>query len=453
MIRRGGLVVVLAASACRRPAPAVVAPPAPSPPAHATEVMKVVDDRVELLARVPAYDAAAAHGRVFALATDRASVSAFDFATGAKSWTQSLTGELPTKMVASFGPSKRLVLYGQGAIFAIDSASGAIVKESEGAYSEPRIEEENGACLTSDRCSVQMLDCDDAHPYGPRLSIAVTHLYKKIGEPHDNVCWGPLLVLGRAKNVVVAVTDGRTWDKQEAPITVAIDTTSGKTAWESRAHGCQRCASEASGVASDGSTCFISDVDGKLDVFACATGQSLFAKKLELGSERPEIFATWADGVFVSAKRASLFDAKTGAARWTIDLPADGIALPLGTKLDLPKFSTWGAHTVLLVDPKSGKEIVRFAQPAYTEIVQADDLGLRLVGGPSFDAKGEKRAFVGETFTLDREHLPRVLLAKGKKLLEVETDLAIVEQSIDHVAMYVWGRKGTAGSLVIAKLQ
>jgi outer membrane protein assembly factor BamB len=455
-MRYRGLVVALAlTTACRRPAPVVAAPKAsPSAaPKPAEPAMKVVDERLELLAQIPAYFAASAHGRVFALTPDRRAAFALDLATGARLWDRELASEGPTQIVPSFGPSRRLFLHGNGRVFVLDAATGALVKESEGPYSKRFIEEKNGACFADDPCGVQFLDCEDGQPYGPRLSIAVMHVYKKLGGPHDNVCWGPLMVLGRAKNLIVAVTDGRTWDQQEAPITVAFDVKTGKTAWSSRAHGCRFCASEASGMASDGSACWIGDVDGKLDVFDCATGQSMFVTKIDMGSARPEVFTAWAGGLFVSGKRAALLDPKSGTARWSIDLPPDGLALPLATALDLPRFSTWGAHTVLLVDPKAGKEAARFSQPEYTEILQSEDLGLRSVKGPSFDATGKQRPPVEDAFSLDRDHFPRTLLVRGKKAIATATDLALIGQTLDHVAFYVWGSGGTSGSLVIAKLR
>jgi outer membrane protein assembly factor BamB len=456
-MRARGLGLALAFVACRGPAPAVVSPPKKVESARekkpAVETTKIVDDKVEILARVPAYFAESSGPRIYALAPDRSSVSAVDLATGTMAWTTKLTAPLPTKIVPSFGTKKRLLLHGQGLISVLEAQTGALVKESEGAYSEPYIEQMNGICLADEKCSVRFLDCDDGHPYGPRLSKAITHLYAKMGEPHDNVCWGPLMVLGRAKNLIVAVTDGYPWDQQEPPITVAIDANTEKTVWSSRTHGCRFCAHEASGMASDASACWVSDVDGKLDVFDCATGASSFATKVEKSSAQPEVFSAWAGAIFVSAKRAALLDAKTGKPRWSIDLPPDGLALPLGVPLELPKFSNWGAHTVLLVDPKTGKEIARFSQPESTEIVQAEDLGLGLARGPSFDAHGKARDTKVDTFTLDREHVPRALLAKGTKVLEVATDLALVGQSTDRAAIFVWGRKGESGALLIAKLR
>lgn len=455
-MRARGLVLALAFVACRGPGPAVVSVQkhvSPEKKAVVPAEVKIVDAKIEILARLPSFFAESAGSRVFALAPDRASVSAIDLATGNTSWTTALSEPSPTKIVPSFGPKKRLFLHGQGRISVLDPQTGAMVKESEGAYSEPYIEEMNGVCLADEKCSVRFLDCDDGHPYGPRLSKAITHLYKKLGEPHDNVCWGPLMVLGRARDVIVAVTDGRTWDEKDEPITVAIDATTGKPAWSSRAHGCRFCAPEASGMARDGSACWVSDVDGKLDVFDCASGKTSFTTTIEKGVAHPEVFTAWAGGLFVSARKAQLLDGKTGATRWSIDLPPDGLALPLGVPLDLPKFSTWGAHTVLLVDPSSGKEVARFTQPEYTEILQSADLGVGLAKGPSFDAQGKPRSAKAETFTLDREHRPYALLANGTKALEVSTDLAIVGQSTDRVAIFVWGPKGSTGSLVIAKLQ
>jgi len=444
-----------------------------TPPPKSEEAMRVVDASFVVVARSKAYDAVAEGARIFALDPDRKALRGHDLATGKELWktAHGAPTDYELRVLPSFGPAKRVLVHADNQLVILDPSTGAIVAKNTGPYrnSKTWIGNHHGACTVSDDCDLQFIDCEDAHPFGPRLTVPVMHLYKSLGEPHDNVCKGARLVLGRAGNVVVAVTDGLTWQapdfvKEDVPVTVAIDVKTGKPTWTSRAHGCTWCIPEASSVSSDGVACWIADHRGRLDVFECATGKPFFTKQFSegaLGSSKPELFTTWiaSGGLFVSSgTEATLLEPKSGKTIWTTKLPKDGLGLPLATPLDLPLFSTWGAHTILLLDPKSGKEAARFDQPGYTELVQASDLGVRLVKGPSFDPKGNKRAFVDEKpFVLERSTKPVTLKTEGaaKTLVEATTDLAIVAQrrtdTADEVALLVWGTKNEPLELVFAR--
>ncbi|MBI2390193.1 MAG: PQQ-binding-like beta-propeller repeat protein [Deltaproteobacteria bacterium] len=475
------LPLAIALCACRAqssapPAPVVL--PAPSASAPATSAPAVDPFRplpgaaLEIVTRLPAYDAQSSGGRIVVVDPDLRTARGVALETGKERWATPLALEQIGRATSypSFGPKKRLVLHVADALVALDPESGAIVGRHHAWWNEKVwLQELRGACTLGGECDYRLVHCDDAQPYGPHFRVTITHLYHDLGKPHDNVCWGPKFLLGRAGAVIIAVTDGREWespgvDRSEGPITVGVDAKSGAVVWTSRAIGCARCVSEASGASPDGSACWLTGTDGKLAVFSCASGKSLFHKtygEQQLASGAPELFATWVDGgLFVSAAdAASLLDAKTGKPRWSVTLPPGGLALPLATKLDLDYSSLWRARKVLLLDPKTGKEAARFDLPEYTGLSQSADLGLRVPGKLAFDAKGLKRAFVEEVplFALDRERSPRRLLTGdgATPLAEIATDAAIVEsartESADQLALYVWGRPGAPGEVLFAR--
>jgi hypothetical protein len=334
----------------------------------------------------------------------------------------------------------------------IDPATGSITR-SEGPWNHEKLafSADDGVCTFYGPCDLHFVDCNDAHSYGPVLRIAETHLYAKLGAPHDTVCWGPRHVVGRAGNVVVAITDGRTWEpRTDGPLTVGVETSTGKIAWATSDLGCAHCAS--SGFSADGATCWLAGDDGMLDVFACATGKLRFRKKLSVSDSTPALFTTRAAGaLFVSTRtEASLVEPKSGKTLWSTPLPDKALALPLATKLELPAYSTWAARTVLLLDPASGKEAARFALPEYTELTQTKDLGLEVKGGAAFDPKGKPRAPTIEPprLSLEREVQPRRLRAGDHVLAEVSTDLAIVAENADTIALFVWPNE-----LIFARLR
>ncbi len=459
-----------AAMVCCAPAPrathtSTIAPPVASV-APVVEVLRIVDARLQVLARVPAFDADASGGRVFAFDPEVRTLRGFDLANGKELWSAPL-GVAPSgrvRLYPAFGASKRVLVHVQNQLLLFDPDTGALASQTAGPWSQDKtsFSSEHGACTFSTECDLHFVDCDSARPYGPVLRIAITHLYSSLSKPHDNVCWGPRRVVGRGGNVTVAVTDGRelelpNTEKQPGPVTLGIEAGTGTIAWSTRALGCEHCVT--SGVSPDGGTCWLADTDGKLDVFACATGKPAFQKKLAVAENAPALFTAWASGgLFVSgATEASLLDGKTGKALWTRALPANGLALPLATPLDLDRYSTWQARTVLLLDPASGKEAARFDLPAYTELLQSPDLGLRVKGSVAFDAKGQKRTFAEEPalFTLAREQTPRLLRAGDTTLAEVTTDLAIVAARHtaqgDELALFLWGPPGKPGQLVFAR--
>lgn len=456
-MRRLAPLLVLGLVACRHTpaeAPAATKPVASAPPiasatakpiAPVTSAFRVLDPtRLEVIARTNVFDAKGADGRVFALDKDVRQLIGFELATGRELWRTPL-GVAPSGRVTlhpNWAASQRVLVHVENNLLLFDPATGALTR-SDGPWNHEKLSfaDDEGACNFYGPGDLFFVDCHDAHPYGPVLRIAETHLYAKLGAPHDTVWWGPRHVVGRAGNVVVAVTDGRTWEpRSDGPLTVGIDASTGKVAWTSSDVGCARCAS--SGFSSDGATCWLAGDDGALDVFACATGKLRFRKKLPVSDSTPALFTTWtAGGLFLSTRsEAMLVDPQSGKTRWSTPLPDKALALPLATKLDLPAFSTWSARAVLLLDPASGKEASRFALPEYTEITQTKDLGLEVKGGPAFDPKGKPRASTiePERFTLEREVKPRRLRAGDHVLAEVTTDLAIVAENADTIALFVW---------------
>lgn len=404
--------------------------------------MRVVDpSRFEVIARTNVFDAKGAEGRVFALDKDVRQLLGFDLATGRELWRTPLGVAASGRVTLhpNWAASKRVLVHVENHLLLFDPATGAMAA-SEGPWNHEKLSfgDDGGACNFYGPCDLFFVDCHDAHPYGPVLRIAETHLYAKLGAPHDTVCWGPRHVVGRAGNVVVAVTDGRTWEpRSDGPLAVGIDASSGKVAWTSSTLGCTPCASSGA----SGDTCWLAGDDGALDVFACATGKPRFHKKLPVSDSTPALFTTWTTGgLFLSTRTEAMLVDPNGKTLWSTPLPDKALALPLATKLDLPAFSTWSARTVLLLDPATGKEAGRFALPEYTELIQTKDLGLEVKGGAAFDPKGKPRASTIEParFSLEREVQPRRLRAGARVLAEVTTDLAIVAEDANTIALFVW---------------
>jgi hypothetical protein len=443
------------------------------PPPAGPFALRVVDPaRFQILARVPAFDAKADDGWVFVLDPEVAALHGFDLATGKEAWSTPL-GVPPSGRVtihAAWGSKHRVLVHLQNQLLLFERETGAVAARNAGPWNVEKTSfgADRGVCSFFTDCDLHFVDCELARPYGPVLRIAETHLYAKLGAPHDTVCWGPRHVVGRGGNVVVAVVDGRVFERPgvppvPGPLTVGIDATTGKTLWSTPGLGCERCV--ASGVSPDGTTCWLASSAGELDVFACATGAVRFHEKLPpaaLSGTQPRLYTAWSGSglVLSTATEVALLDGTNGARRWSTPLPAKGIGLPLGTKLELPEYSTWEARTVLLVDPRTGKEAARFPLARYTELLQSADLGLRVKGGVAFDRQGRPRTFAEDAppFALVRDVEPRRLTTGdgAHALLEGGTDLAIVAARRtpqgDEVALFVWGPPGAAGEVVFARV-
>ena len=333
--------------------------------------------------------------RVFALAADGTTLVAIDTRTGAETWRSALSiaKDERVSIYPDFGAKRRVLVHAGYELVFVDPDSGTVVARAEALRNFKSVndivstaEEPYGACVVYAACSMQPFDCDDGHRIGPQFERSKLHVYRSLGGPHDTVCRGREDVVGRSAGVVVVITEA-----EESPVLKGVDAKSGAIAW-SRKVTCHDCSRGPSGVSADGSTCWISG-GGELEAFACATGRTVFTHALTSAKLGPEVLtAAVRGGIFVSdAASALVLDPKTGRPVWSKKLDPGALGLPLGTKLDLPEFSTWGAHTVVLLDPEAGREAARFAQPAYVEVRQGADLGLRLEGGPAFDARGVKQ--------------------------------------------------------------
>lgn len=417
-----------------------------------------VSAKVAVLSRSLAYDAKAAGDTVFALDPKIATLSAFELANAKPRWSTAV-GVVAHGRVGffpSFGTEARVLVHVENHLVTFDPKSGARLADEPGPWSTDQLhfEDARGACTFASDCAVHFLDCRDAHPIGPVLRIAETHLYAKLGAPHDTVCWGPRHVLGRAGKRIVAVTDGRTLEPktQEATL-LAFDVDTAKTAWTRPAPALAHVAS--SGISPDGSTCWIAADEGRLEVFDCASGVVRFHKVLDPAEGRPRVHTTWAaGGLFVStASKAMLFDAKSGATIWSRTIGAKALALPLATKLELEPYSSWEARTVLLLDPKTGKTAAQFPLPAYTELRQDADLGLAVASGPAFDPKGVARTVppTKPRFSIDRDKTPKTLADRGTVIAEVTSDLAVVTQTDEVVVLFVWPVATGPGELVFLR--
>lgn len=431
----------------------------PSASASAAAGLYPLSTKAKVIARVPAFDARADGDRVFVLDPKIERLSAYDLVTGSASWSAAIGVEPSGRLgfYPAWGTDKRVLLHVQNHLIRFAPDTGARLSDVIGLWSQDktRYGETRGACTFSNDSTLQFVDCTDARAVGSALRIAETHLYAKLGAPHDTVYWGPRFVLGRAGSVLVAVTDGRTLEPMnDGPTTLGIDAKSGNVLWSKPGFGCSHCSS--AGASSDGATCWLASTDGTLDVFDCATGKARYQKKLDPADSRPEIFTTWVPkGILVSTEsKAMVLDAKSGNAVWSRSLWTQSLALPLATRLELDAFSTWQKRTIHLVAPTDGKTVTKFELPGYTELRQDSDLGLHVEGGVAFDPKGAPRSLPKSAprFTLEREKAPATLRDGATVLATVTTDLAIVAQKDDTVVLFVWpAQKMAPGEVVFLR--
>lgn len=334
--------------------------------------------------------------RSFAIAADGKTLVGIDTRGGKELWRSDLAiaTDERVSIYPDFGAKRRVVVHAGYELVFVDPENGTVVARAADAVRNFKsindivstVEQPYGACVVHTECSMQPIDCDDGRRIGPEIRRTVLRVYRNLGEPHDTMCQGDQQVVGRAAGLVVLSTT------EETPVLKGIDARSGAMAW-SRALTCHGCSRGPSGVSEDGTTCWVSG-HSELEAFTCATGRPAFTRTLTPSEARPEVITTAVrgGGIFVSdSANALLLDPKSGRPLWSKHLDPGTLGLPLATSLDLPAFSTWGAHTVALLDPNDGHEVTRFAQPAYTELRQGADLGLRLEGGPAYDARGVKR--------------------------------------------------------------
>lgn len=381
--------------------------------------------------------------RVFALAEDGTTLVAIDTRVGKELWRSKLAiaTDERVSIYPDVGAKQRVVVHAGYELVFVDRDTGTVVTRADTVRNYKSIhdivstvEQPHGACVVYAECTMQPIDCDDGRRIGPELHRSTVHLYRSLGEPHDTVCRGEHHVVGRAANVVVAVTDA------EPPVLTGLDARSGAAVW-SRPLTCQDCSHGPSGVTADGTTCWISG-GSQLEAFTCATGRSVFTRALTPADRDPKVFtaAVRGGGIFVAdASNSALLDPKLGRSIWSKHLDAKTLGLPLGTPLDLPELSTWGAHTIALLDPKDGHEVARFDQPSSTELRQSADLGVRLEGGPAYDAGGVKLY----------DHPPAAFVAEGGRGISVVATHA--SASADIVVFQAWSADGSHVELIVAQ--
>lgn len=343
--------------------PAPADGPAPLQPAAGATI--VLDAR--------AVDVVALPGRVVALEPDYQHLRGFDPVTGAELW-RTQAQERPNGLHTLYPLGERVLLHAGPLLAIVDAQSGAVVARTEAWHGERcglRIvrgleqrwrehvpwDSETVACAYHCECSLQLFDCATGARQ-QRFNSSVTHLYHSLSQPHDNVCWKPPRLLGRARGRTLAAIEVDDDYRLEA-------LTADATAWQDARLGA--AIGRHAGVGGDaGRDVCWTQADDELLVWTCSTGKLRWRARRE-PQEGHVVERTRLDGDLVIGERRSdrhvVLDARalaTGKRLWQRVLAADRALLFAGERPD-----AWrdGPITYMRIDPATGATLAELTLP------------------------------------------------------------------------------------------
>lgn len=327
-----------------------------------------------VLAKVPAWDAAPAGGKLVVVDETFLTVSGFDAATGKKAWTEAVIAEAKGRHTLHVVGAGALAWFGE-TLSAIDPASGKVRALGKRGYNGVAwadggcwLDFVEGAAAQRCQCSFQVFDPVTNKDLGPRYQKTYMHIDELDANGgrsgRSAGCWGMSETLfGRAGNLALITADdsGRAGKSRGAAVTAAIDLVKGVEAWRLP----QR--SQFGGHSDDGKTCWFYGFTEEIVAVDCATG-----KKLWTGTRLPAMghhVVTYVPatkhtkaGVFdlrAPSKApgvASLHDERTGKTRWSTKLAPDTFAWVRGTT-PRPATSPHDATSLAVLEPATGKPI------------------------------------------------------------------------------------------------
>ncbi len=341
---------------------------------------------VIVLAKVPAWDAAPAGGKLVVVDDKFLTVSGFDPATGKKAWTSKVIKEAKGRHTLLASGTGVLAWFGE-TLSSIDPASGKVSALGTRGYNGVAWEDggcwldlAEGAAVQRCQCSFQVFDPATNKDLGPRYEKTYMHMDElDANGGHSGRtagCWGMSESLfGKAGNLALISAEDSTrgQGKSRGPtITAAIDVVKGTEAWR------MPLRSQFGGHSADGKTCWFYGFTEEIVAVDCATGKKLWTSKpLPAMGRHVAAFVPATKGTKAAVfdlrapskapGNASLHDERTGATRWTAKLAPDTLAWVRGTTLDLAT-SADDATSIAILDPASGKPIASIPKSASASI-------------------------------------------------------------------------------------
>ena len=389
-------------------APVPAASPLPTP--AAAPVQLASDAGLRVVLDVPAYDVLAVPGRLITVEPDLLHLVARDPATGAMQWTTKVQPDAQGWHTL-FGLGDLVYLLAGPRRILVDAATGSLRATRQGFYHGAdkgcRLDLSAGersaewstwipattataTCAQACGCSLFLFDCGGAEA-GASFHNPTTHLYRKLSEPHDTVCFDAPGVLARGPAHIVV----RAQDDQHKPVILGLDATTFKPVWTRADLAKDISRYGRSGVDPTGQLCWLAD-DTQLLAFRCATGATRWRMKLSSDSDAADdaTIAWHSAGLLVQHRDATRTHVElrdlAGKRRWQRTLPAGHHAVTPDTALGY-----LGASVAItshdLLDPATGATIAAIPVADKETLQRSSDGYVRLGPGryAEFDASGQ----------------------------------------------------------------
>jgi hypothetical protein len=242
----------------------------------------------------------------------------------------------------------------------------------------------NGACAFYCPCRFQFARCSDGAPLGPNFHYHRVCRRNWDGKGSSCGCWGSNGdLVGRGQGTLVArmarPADSRGKRRRHSEILVGLDAATGKERWR-RAPAFRSHATWVNGLSrtADRRTCWSGDAEGRLELFECRSGKTLWKTEQPKVGKVTHIGALGSKrgGILISGtKQVICFEERTGKIRWRHDTMGRAATLSRGLRLPRP-LTTPRSGRLVVVTPGEGKVIFSLRLTAKATLYAA---GPRLV--------------------------------------------------------------------------
>ena len=132
---------------------------------------------------------------VYALSTDRLTVTAVDVVANEVLWSSTFQQVANGGHEMAWLPSNRLLVHAGGTLATFEPDDGTIVAKYDGPHNgagwggRAYLWSEQGVCAIQSQCLVQIIDCRDARPIGHGIRGIPVHRARADGMGDDVGCW------------------------------------------------------------------------------------------------------------------------------------------------------------------------------------------------------------------------------------------------------------------------
>ena len=411
---------------------------------------------LKLLVETPAWAVETLANRMIVVDDGFLGVTAFDGATGAKSWATKVQKEPARGAHGLLVNGTSLLAWFADKIHIIDPTTGKLgARYDTVTYgSKCWLDIKEGVCARRCDCSFQIADCATGKLKGPRYDgVYVEELDPDGGR--SGGCFGNGGWLhGKVGNLALLASEDAAAGKQKKlakNVAAAIDLATGKEVWRFDIYASIQ--SYESGHSPDGKTCWFTGIMDDLQVLDCASGKLLWSTPAppQRGALKHHVAFVPGKGIFEQlGTTATLRAERTGKPSWTAQITAGSTAWIQGADVPVAQYSEIGSITLL--DAATGNIATRIALPKDAYVFK-DRGGTFLVesstGLVAYDAAGKVTAST-PTDTANLDISPSFVTARlDKEILVLDrktlTELARLPGA--HGSVHLEGPLG-AGRLV-----